>query len=157
MRIYFRHARVVERRLTHTLEAVPAMQRGRWAIPGKGFFKRRGRAEAPPVGYRVDAGRVALGEATTATGDPAQDPDAPLAAARPEVPWLQPIPDVRFGSAPADPAAVVVARTSMRLALIAALQYLPPRQRAVLILREVLGWRAAEVAGLLGTSAAATR
>ena len=85
-------------------------------------------------------------------GGPAQDPDAPLAAAQPEVPWLQPIPDVRFGSVPADPAAVVVARTSMRLALIAALQYLPPRQRAVLILREVLGWRAAEVAGLLGTS-----
>ena len=85
-------------------------------------------------------------------GSPAEDPDAPLAAARPEVPWLQPIPDVRFGSVPADPAAVVVARTSMRLALIAALQYLPPRQRAVLILREVLGWRAAEVAGLLGTS-----
>jgi RNA polymerase sigma-70 factor, ECF subfamily len=85
-------------------------------------------------------------------GGPAEDPDAPLAAARPEVPWLQPIPDVRFGSVPADPAAVVVARTSMRLALIAALQYLPPRQRAVLILRDVLGWRAAEVAGLLGTS-----
>jgi RNA polymerase sigma-70 factor (ECF subfamily) len=85
-------------------------------------------------------------------GGPAEDPDAPLAAARPEVPWLQPIPDARFGSAPADPAAVVVSRTSMRLALIAALQYLPPRQRAVLILRDVLGWRAAEVAGLLGTS-----
>jgi RNA polymerase sigma-70 factor (ECF subfamily) len=85
-------------------------------------------------------------------GDPAQDPDAPLAAARPEVPWLQPMPDGWFGSAPADPAAVVVSRTSMRLALIAALQYLPARQRAVLILRDVLGWRAAEVAGLLGTS-----
>jgi RNA polymerase sigma-70 factor, ECF subfamily len=85
-------------------------------------------------------------------GGPAEDPDAPLAAARPEVPWLQPIPDARFGSAPADPAAVVVSRTSMRLALIAALQYLPPRQRAALILRDVLGWRAAEVAGLLGTS-----
>ena len=85
-------------------------------------------------------------------GGPAEDPDAPLAAARPEVPWLQPIPDARFGSAPADPAAVVVSRTSMRLALIAALQYLPARQRAVLILRDVLGWRAAEVAGLLGTS-----
>jgi RNA polymerase sigma-70 factor, ECF subfamily len=81
-------------------------------------------------------------------GGSAEDPDAPLAAARPEVPWLQPIPDARFGSAPADPAAVVVSRTSMRLALIAALQYLPPRQRAVLILRDVLGWRAAEVAGL---------
>jgi RNA polymerase sigma-70 factor, ECF subfamily len=85
-------------------------------------------------------------------GGPAEDPDAPLAAARPEVPWLQPIPDAWFGTAPADPAAVVVSRTSMRLALIAALQYLPPRQRAVLILRDVLGWRAAEVAGLLGTS-----
>jgi len=85
-------------------------------------------------------------------GGPAQDPDAPLAADRAEIPWLEPIPDARFGSAPADPAAVVVSRTSMRLALIAALQYLPPRQRAVLILRDVLGWRAAEVAGLLGTS-----
>ena len=79
MRVYFRHARVVERRLTHTLEAVPAMQRaGRWAIPGKGFFKRRGRAEAPPVGYRVEGGRVTLGEVTGATGDPAQDPDVVL-------------------------------------------------------------------------------
>ena len=85
-------------------------------------------------------------------GAPAEDPDAPLAPARPEVPWLEPVPDAWFWPVPADPAAVVVSRTSMRLALIAALQYLPPRQRAVLILREVLGWRAAEVAGLLGTS-----
>ena len=85
-------------------------------------------------------------------GAPAADPDPPLPPARPEVPWLQPIPDARFWPVPADPAAVVISRTSMRLALIAALQYLPPRQRAVLILRDVLGWRAAEVAGLLGTS-----
>jgi RNA polymerase sigma-70 factor (ECF subfamily) len=85
-------------------------------------------------------------------GAPAADPDAALPPARPEVPWLQPIPDARFWPVLADPAAVVVSRTSMRLALIAALQYLPPRQRAVLILRDVLGWRAAEVAGLLGTS-----
>ena len=85
-------------------------------------------------------------------GAPAQEADPAPGAPRTEVPWLEPIPDALFGTAPADPAAVVVSRTSMRLALIAALQYLPPRQRAVLILRDVLGWRAAEVAGLLGTS-----
>ncbi len=88
-------------------------------------------------------------------GGPGQDPDAPLAAARPEVPWLQPFPDARLGTGPADPADVAVSRASLRLALIAALQYLPPRQRAVLIFRDVLGWRAAEVAGLLGTTTAA--
>jgi RNA polymerase sigma-70 factor (ECF subfamily) len=92
---------------------------------------------------------------------PGDDPDGPLAGARPEVPWLQPIPDAlvaaQAGRAPetADPASVVASRESMRLALIAALQYLPARQRAVLILRDVLGWRAAEVADLLGTSTAA--
>jgi RNA polymerase sigma-70 factor (ECF subfamily) len=88
-------------------------------------------------------------------GAPAEDPTAPLAAARPEVPWLQPIPDTLVRAEPADPASVVVSRASLRLALIAALQYLPARQRAVLILRDVLGWRAAEVAELLGTSTAA--
>ena len=88
-------------------------------------------------------------------GGPGQDPDAPLAPARPEVPWLQPFPDALPGSEPADPADIVVSRASLRLALIAALQYLPPRQRAVLIFRDVLGWRAAEVADLLGTTTAA--
>jgi RNA polymerase sigma-70 factor (ECF subfamily) len=92
---------------------------------------------------------------------PGDDPAGPLAGARPEVPWLQPIPDALVAAqasrAPetADPASVVASRESMRLALIAALQYLPARQRAVLILRDVLGWRAAEVADLLGTSTAA--
>jgi RNA polymerase sigma-70 factor, ECF subfamily len=92
---------------------------------------------------------------------PGDDPAGPLAGARPEVPWLQPIPDAlvtaQASRAPetADPASVVASRESMRLALIAALQYLPARQRAVLILRDVLGWRAAEVADLLGTSTAA--
>ena len=88
-------------------------------------------------------------------GAPALEAATPPGAARTEVPWLEPIPDALFGTAPADPAAVVVSRTSMRLALIAALQYLPPRQRAVLILRDVLRWRAAEVAGLLGISTVA--
>jgi len=88
-------------------------------------------------------------------GAPAHEADTPLGAPRPEVPWLEPVPDALFGAAPADPAAIVVSRTSMRLALIAALQYLPPRQRAVLILRDVLRWRAAEVAGLLGVSTVA--
>ena len=69
-----------------------------------------------------------------------------------EVPWLQPAPDVLFG---ADPAAIVEARQTMRLAFIAALQHLPGRQRAVLILRDVLAWRAVEVADLLDTTTAA--
>ena len=79
-------------------------------------------------------------------GGPSSDPDGPLDAARPEVPWLEPFPDALLGAESADPAAIVTARHSTRLALIAALQYLPGRQRAVLILRDVLMWRAAEVA-----------
>src|SRR4029077_18427316 len=85
-------------------------------------------------------------------GAPGEYPEAPLAAARPEVPWLQPIPDALVSAGSADPAEIVASRQSMRLALIAALQYLPARQRAVLILRDVLRWRAAEVADLLGTT-----
>ena len=88
-------------------------------------------------------------------GAPGEDPVAPLAAARPEVPWLQPIPDALLRAGTDDPAEIAMSRASVRLALIAALQYLPARQRAVLILRDVLGWRSAEVAGLLGTSTAA--
>jgi len=85
-------------------------------------------------------------------GAPAEDPTAPLAVEQPEVPWLQPMPDVLVTAGPADPASIVTSRMSMRLALIAALQYLPARQRAVLILRDVLQWRATEVAELLGTT-----
>jgi RNA polymerase sigma-70 factor (ECF subfamily) len=88
-------------------------------------------------------------------GSPSSDPEGPLDAARPEVPWLEPFPDALLGAPSADPAAIVTARHSTRLALIAALQYLPGRQRAVLILRDVLMWRAAEVGELFGMSTVA--
>ncbi|MGW7253489.1 sigma-70 family RNA polymerase sigma factor [Streptomyces sp. NPDC054834] len=78
-------------------------------------------------------------------GAPSEDPGAPLTPAF-DIPWLQPFPDARFD---AD------VRADMRLALVAATQVLPPRQRAVLVLREVLEFTAAEVAEQLGTTAAA--
>jgi RNA polymerase sigma-70 factor (ECF subfamily) len=85
-------------------------------------------------------------------GGPDGDPEAPLVAG-PEVPWLQPFPGALVAGE--DPAAVAVSRAGIRLAFVAALQYLSARQRAVLILRDVLGWPAAEVADLLGTTTTA--
>jgi RNA polymerase sigma-70 factor (ECF subfamily) len=84
---------------------------------------------------------------------PSGEPAGPIAAA--DLPWLEPYPDRLLATpAPDDTGAVVVERETIELAFLAAVQYLPPRQRAVLILRDVLGWPAKETAGSLGTSVA---
>jgi RNA polymerase sigma-70 factor (ECF subfamily) len=85
---------------------------------------------------------------------PAQEPIAENLNVPSEVTWIEPIPDVSLTST-ADPAEQTVARETIRLAFVAALQHLPPRQRAVLILCEVLRWKASEVAELLEMSVAA--
>jgi RNA polymerase sigma-70 factor, ECF subfamily len=88
----------------------------------------------------------------TGLGAPSSEPSDDIAE-RTEVPWLEPIPD--GGEDPTDPSVIVGSRESVRLAFIAALQHLPPRQRAVLVLRDVLQWKAAEVADAIGSTTAA--
>ena len=83
----------------------------------------------------------------------AREPDAANLNALPEVTWIEPMPDSRVVPE-GDPAEVAVTRETVRLAFVAALQHLPPRQRAALILCEVLRWKASEVAELLDTSIA---
>jgi RNA polymerase sigma-70 factor (ECF subfamily) len=78
--------------------------------------------------------------------------DGPVAAPTNEIPWLGPVPDRNVIPSTADPAEAAEIRESVRLAFVAALQHLPARQRAVLILREVLKWKATEVAELLDTT-----
>jgi RNA polymerase sigma-70 factor, ECF subfamily len=84
---------------------------------------------------------------------PAREPEAIHLNTLPEVTWIEPMPDRRVVPE-GDPAEVTEARETLRLAFVAALQHLPPRQRAVLILCEVLRWKASEVAELLETSVA---
>jgi RNA polymerase sigma-70 factor, ECF subfamily len=83
---------------------------------------------------------------------PAQPAEVGLSAPLPEVAWLQPVPDARVVPTGGDPAEIAELRDTIRLAFVTTLQLLPPNQRAVLILREVLRWPATEVAELLGTS-----
>jgi RNA polymerase sigma-70 factor (ECF subfamily) len=85
-----------------------------------------------------------------AAGDPAATPSPPV-----DLPWLQPYPDrllEPISPAQDEPGAVVVARETIELAFIAAIQHLPPRQRAVLILRDVVGWSAKDTASQLDAS-----
>ena len=96
--------------------------------------------------------RRVLPPQVAAAADPAAPPSPPA-----DLPWLQPYPDRLLEPvAPAEdePGAVVVARETIELAFIAAIQHLPPRQRAVLILRDVLGWSAKDTASLLEASVA---
>jgi RNA polymerase sigma-70 factor (ECF subfamily) len=117
----------------------------------RGYDRFEGRAALRSWLYRI-ATNVCLDmltgrerRATPMDLGPAREPIAENLHTLPEVTWIQPIPD---------PAEEAVARETIRLAFVAALQHLPPRQRAVLILCEVLRWKAGEVAELLETSVA---
>src|SRR6476646_1482682 len=85
---------------------------------------------------------------------PSSPADTSLPAGLPESTWIQPVLDARTLPEDGDPAELAESRETIRLAFVAALQHLPPKQRAVLILREVLRWQASEVAELLDTTVA---
>ena len=126
----------------------------------RGFSRFEGRAAVRSWLYRI-ATNVCLDMLTSRERrarpmdlGPARSADTPLGSALPDEAWVLPIPDGRALPVGGDPAELMVQRESIRLAFVAALQHLPPRQRAVLILREVLQWQAAEVAELLDTTVA---
>jgi RNA polymerase sigma-70 factor, ECF subfamily len=126
-------------------------------------WRARGQYDATRASLRTWLHRIATNACLTALagrarrplpagiGSPGDDPEGPLIGG-PGVPWVQPFPDALLGT---DPAVALLTSGRLRLALIAAMQLLPPRQRAILILREVLALPAAEVADVLSTSPAA--
>jgi RNA polymerase sigma-70 factor (ECF subfamily) len=124
----------------------------------KGFAEFEHRSSVKTWLYRI-ATRLCLNAlkhssrrlVPSALGAPGGDPDD-LDAPMLEAGWLEPLPDHLMSD---DPAVVVGMRQSLRLALVAALQHLPPRQRAVLLLRDVLVWPASDVAAVLATTTAA--
>src|SRR5438067_5237716 len=126
----------------------------------RGFDRFEGRAALRSWLYRI-ATNVSLDmlsgrerRARPMDLGPAREPIESNLNTLPEVTWIQPVPDALVVPAEADPAEAAVARETIKLAFVAALQHLPPRQRAVLILCEVLRWQASEVAELLETSVA---
>jgi RNA polymerase sigma-70 factor (ECF subfamily) len=90
-------------------------------------------------------------------GPASTDPDTPLAAVAGDTLWIEPFPNRIYETSLADPAEVVASRSSLRLALVASLQHLPPRQRAVFLLREALGYPAIEVAVILDMTVPAVK
>jgi len=126
----------------------------------RGFERFEGRAALRSWLYRI-ATNVSLDmlngkerRARPMDLGPAREPIESNLNVLPEVTWIQPVPDALVVPAEADPAEVAVTKETIKLAFVAALQHLPPRQRAVLILCEVLRWQASEVAELLETSVA---
>ena len=103
----------------------------------------------------LDALRFRAGRTLPASVYPAADPLEPLGEQVFQVPWLEPFPDVALPDAVDDPEARYARRERLSLAFIAALQRLPRRQRATMILRDVLDWRASEVADLLSMTISA--
>ncbi len=126
----------------------------------RGFDRFEGRATLRSWLYRIatnvclDMLRSVERRARPMDLGPAREPVAGNLNALPETTWLEPVPDVLVVPPERDPAEVAVARDTVRLAFVAALQHLPPRQRAALILCEVLQWKASEVAELLETTVA---
>jgi len=147
------------RMLASPFEAEDAVQET-FVRAWRGFERFEGRAALRSWLYRIatnvclDMLRSRERRARPMDLGPAKEPEAANLNTLPEVTWIQPMPDGLAVPAEGDPAEVAQARETIRLAFVAALQHLPPRQRAVLILCEVLRWKAAEVAELLETSLA---
>lgn len=126
----------------------------------RAFDRFEGRSSVRSWLYRiatnvcVDMQRSPQRRARAMDMGPASTADTALPPGLPDAAWVMPIQDSKVVAPDGDPAEVAAQRETIRLAFVAALQHLPPRQRAVLILREVLKWKAAEVADLLDTTVA---